>query len=202
MYSKGSIPIEFIDSLEEKQHLMLFYEDPEYARLLEFWFLKRGLERGETCIYATDEDSGSVVLGLQRYGISLDDFLLKKVQVFYIRPFSGTTEEILLECRKEVSKILLEVKRPFRIVSRIVSDVATIQGISAELEMEKITHDCFDDLGGTIMCPYDVSKIEKSKRLKWVQALYSYHHAVIYIPKIGEGGVICPISPSSRMDLE
>lgn len=202
MYTESSIPIEFIDSLEEKQHLMLFYDDSEYARLLEFWFLKRGLELGETCIYATDEDSGSIVLGLLRYGFSLDDFLLKRVQVFYIRPISGTTEEILLECKKEVTRILSKVKRPFRIVSRIVSDVTTIQGISAELELEKITQECFDDLGGTIMCPYNISKIEKSRRLKWVQALYSYHHAVIYIPKVGECGVIRHASSTTKTDLE
>jgi len=186
------IPIEFIDSLDEKKHIMLYYDDPEYARLVEFRFLKNGLARGESCVYATDEDSGSIVLSLLRYGIPLDSFLSKKIQVFYIPPVSGTTEEILSHCKKQAHRILSDVKKPFRIVSRIVSDVSTEQGISAELEMEKCIHDCFEDFGGMLMCPYRISSIEKKNRLEWIQTLYSRHHAVIYLPEIGEGGVICP----------
>ena len=185
-------PIEFIGSLDEKKHLMLYYEDAEYAKLIEFLFLKQGLERGESCIYATDEDSGSVVLSLLRYGIPLECFLTKKIQVFDIPPVSGTTEEILLHCKKQATRILSDVKKPFRMISRIVSDISTEQGMAAELEMEKIVHGCFEDFGGMLMCPYHISSIEKENRLEWVQSLYSQHDAVIYIPKIGESGVICP----------
>jgi hypothetical protein len=88
--------------------------------------------------------------------------------------------------------MLADLKEPFRIVSRIVSDVSTEQGIMAELEIEKCVHGCFEEFGGMIMCPYDISTIEKKNRLEWVQTLYSHHHAVIYLPKIGESGVICP----------
>ena len=186
------VPIEFIDSLDEKKHIMLYYDDPECARLVEFRFLKNGLARGESCIYATDEDSGSVVLSLLRYGIPLESFLSKKIQVFHIPPVSGTTEEILSHCKKQANRILFDVKKPFRVISRIVSDVSTEQGMSAELEMEKMIHACFEDFGGMLMCPYHISSIEKKNRLEWIQSLYSQHHAVIYLPKMAESGVICP----------
>ena len=192
MYCTTSIPIKYIESLEVRQHLMLFYEDPEYARLIEFLFLKHGLESHEDCIYATDEDSGMIVLRLLRYGIPLDAFLSKKIQVFQLRPISGKPDQMLTECKKEVTRILSGIRRPFRMVSRIVSDVTTIDGMSVELDLERCVHECFDDFGGTLMCPYDISMIEKTKKLEWVNALYSTHHAVIYIPKNGEGGVICP----------
>lgn len=174
---------------------MLFYEDMEYARLIEFLFIKRGLEKGENCVYATHEDSGSIVIKLLGYGIPFDAFLSKKIQVLQIRPISGKHEEMIAECKKEIIKLQEGLKRPFRIVSRIISDVSTIEGISAEIELEQLTHDCFDDLGGSIMCPYDISKIEKTRKLEWIKDLYSSHHAIIYIPKYGEGGVICPITP-------
>ena len=189
---RTAVPIEFIDSLEEKKHIMLYYDDLEYARLVEFRFLKNGLSKGESCIYATGEDSGQIVLSLLRYGIPLESFLSKKIQVFYIPPVSGTTEEILSHCKKQANRILSDVRKPFRIVSRIVSDVSTVQGISAELEMEKCIHGCFEDFGGMLMCPYNISSIEKKNRLEWIQSLYSQHHAVIYLPEVGEGGVICP----------
>ena len=187
-----AIAMKFINSLEEKKHLMLFYEDPESAKLIEFLFIKQGLDSGESCIYATGEDSGSIVLSLLRYGIPLESFLTKKIQVFHIPSISGTSEEILLHCKKQITKMLADLKKPFRIVSRIVSDVSTEQGIMAELEIEKCVHGCFKEFGGSIMCPYDISLIEKKNRMEWVQSLYSQHHAVIYLPKIGESGVICP----------
>jgi hypothetical protein len=192
-----AIPMKFISSLEEKKHLMLFYEDPESAKLLEFLFLKQGLDSGESCIYATGEDSGSIVLSLLRYGIPPEAFFTKKIQVLHIPPVSGTSEEIVVHCKKQITKMLADLKKPFRIVSRIVSDVSTEQGIMAELEIEKCVHRCFEDFGGMIMCPYDISSIEKKNRLEWVQSLYSQHHAVIYLPKIGESGVICPFQIES-----
>ena len=191
MANPSSTPLRFLDSLEEKQHIMLLYEDPEYARLIEFRFIKRGLEFGEDCVYATSADSGSIVLMLQRYGIPLDAFLTKKIRVFQIKPFSGTYEEIILNCKQEIKKILSQVRTPFRMVARIVPDVSTITGITAELEIERLGQDCFGELGGTVMCPYDISEIEKTQRLEWVNSLYRSHHAVIYLPRIGEGGVIC-----------
>ena len=192
MSSTTSIPIKFIDSLEEKQHIMLLYEDPQYARIIEFVFIKRGLERGEECIYATPDDTGSTVLMLQRYGIPLDAFLAKKIRVFQIKPSSGTHDEIVLNCKQEIQRILADVKIPFRSVLRIVTDVSTVNGISVEIEMEKLAQDCFEELGGTIMCPYDISEIEKTKKNAWIKSLYSNHHTIIYLPKYGEGWVFSP----------
>jgi len=100
---------------------------------------------------------------LQRYGIPLDAFLTKKVRVFQVKPSSGTHEEMILNCKQEIQQILLDVKIPFRAVIRIVSDVSTLDEISAEFEMERLGQDCFNEFGGTIMCPYDLSEIEKTK---------------------------------------
>jgi len=190
-YQTGSIPIKYVSMLDEKRHIALFYEDKEYARLIEFWFLKIGLERGEDCIYATDEDSGSIVIKLLSYGISLDHFLSKRIRVYQISTITGDLETMLVSCKKEINRILTGVRSPYRIVARIVSDVSTIQGMSAEAELENLTHECFENFGGTIMCPYDFSKIEVTKKAEWIKSLYSSHHAVIYVPKSGEGGVIC-----------
>jgi hypothetical protein len=79
------IPFRYIDSLEDKQHIALFYDDPEYARLIEFRFIKNGLLKGEQCVYATEEDSGSIVLKFLNYGIPLSYFLSRKLRVIQIR---------------------------------------------------------------------------------------------------------------------
>jgi len=190
-YDTTPAPFRYIDSLEEKQHIVLFYDDPEYARLIEFRFIKNGLLSGERCIYATEDDSGPIILKFLNYGIPLEYFLSKKIRMIQIRNACGKHDEIVEKSKKELQKIREGLVPPFRIVSRIVPDVSTADGISAELELEKLVHHSFDDFCGSLMCPYDISGIEKTKRKQWLEELRLYHHICIYAPKFGQGGVFC-----------
>jgi len=189
MHDLAPIPFKYIDSLEPRQHIALFYEELEYARLIEFRFIKHGLEIGEHCVYATEEDSGTIVLKMLNYGIPLKYFKSGQLKVHQIHHTCGGYDEIMKKCRRDVDMILSNLIPPFRIVSRIVQDVSTIDGISVELELECSTHDKFDEFGGSLICPYDISEIESSKRKQWMEELRASHHAIIYAPKFGEGGV-------------
>jgi len=193
MYELAPIPFKYIDSLEPKQHIALFYEESEYARLIEFRFIKHGLEIGERCVYATEEDSGSIVLKMLNYGIPLQYFQSGRLKVHQIHRTCGGPDEIMKKCKKDIGMILSELIPPFRIVSRIVQDVSTTDGMSVELELECVTHNKFEEFGGSLICPYDMSGIESSKRKQWMAELRANHHAVIYAPKFGEGGVFCAL---------
>jgi len=186
------IPFRYIDALEEKQHIALFYDDPEYARLIEFRFIKNGLLKGEQCVYATEEDSGSIVLKFLNYGIPLHYFQTGKLRVMQMRESCGERDEILKKCKKDIEEMRQSLLPPFRIVSRIVPNVSTPEGISIELELEKLVHRHFEDFCGSLMCPYDISGIEKTKRKQWLEDLRLSHHVCIYAPKFGQGGVFCP----------
>ncbi|CUR52106.1 protein of unknown function [Nitrosotalea devaniterrae] len=191
VYDTISAPIRYVDSLEKKQHILLFYEDQEYARIIEFRFIKNGLDSQENCIYVTDEDSGQVVLKFLSYGIPLHYFQSGKLQVIQIRNMFTDKNEITSRSKKDAEMILGQLIPPFRIVGRIVPNVSTINGMSVELEFERKTHDCFEESRGSIMCTYDLSKIEKTQRKKWMEDLRQNHHATIYATKFGEGGVFC-----------
>jgi MEDS: MEthanogen/methylotroph, DcmR Sensory domain len=193
MYDLTPVPFKYVDSLEPKQHIALFYEESEYARLIEFRFIKHGLEIGEHCVYATEEDSGSIVLKMLNYGIPLRYFQSRRLRVYQIHRTCGGHDEIMKRCKRDVEMITSDLIPPFRIVSRIVPDVSTTDGMSVELELECTVHDRFDDFGGSLICPYDMSKIESSKRKQWMEELRANHHAVIYAPKFGEGGVFCAL---------
>ena len=65
--------------------------------------------------------------------------------------------------------------------------------MSVELELECATHDKFEDFGGSLICPYNISGMESSKRKQWMEELRVNHHAVIYTPRFGEGGVFCAL---------
>ena len=182
-------PIDYVDNLTSSKHILLLYEDLEHAKMIMFRFIKNGLISGEECVYTTEEDSGSIVIKMLSYGIPLKYFQSKQLRVLQINNRSGSQDEILENCRRDLAMIQMSLKTPFRIVSRIVPNVDTIERISAELKIERDVQSQFDDLGGFIMCPYDISKIEPSKRKHWLDNLRENHHAVIYVPKSGYSGV-------------
>ena len=183
-------PLEFVDSLDEsRKHIALFYDDPEYARFVEFRFLKNGLVKGEHCVYATEEDSGSIVLKMLHYGIPLEYFETKKLLVYQIHSYHDSHEELTNRCKRDAEMMLFALPPPFRIAGRIVPDISTAAGMLLELEFERKTHTCFDDLGGSVMCRYDLSKIEKTRRKEWLAELRENHHDVIYVPLSEKGGV-------------
>lgn len=192
VYETPSIPFRYVDSLEQKQHILLLYEDMEYAKMIEFRFLKNGLANGENCIYVTHEDSGSIVLKFLNYGIPLQYFQNGKLKVIQIRENCGNGQQMLDQSKEDIELILVNLIPPYRIVGRIVPNISTIDGMTVQLELENKTHSCFDDFRGSIMCTYDMSKIEKTKRKIWMGELRQTHHTVIHATKFGEGGVLCP----------
>ena len=183
------MPISFVDSLDSKMHMLLLYEDPEFAKLIEFRFIRNGLKNGENCIYASAEDSGLIVIKMLSYGIPLKYFQSKQLRVFQIKNRAGSKETILQSCRDDAKRIMSDLKPPYRIVTRIVPNVDTNEGICAELELERHLHKTFDEFGGSLLCPYDISKIEEKNREKWIEELRKNHHAEICVSKTGQGRI-------------
>ncbi len=181
---------EFICTLENKKHILLLYDDQDYAKQIEFEFLKKGLEKEQHCIYATEEDPGYIMLKMINYGIPIDYFKRKNlIRVFQMpSPFGGDCGG-LEGCKNNIATILAESKPPFRIVARAVPDVSTHEGMSTELELEQDFHSTFDDFGGSIICPYDITKIEPSSRKKWIAGLLRNHHNLLYVSKSEKSGV-------------
>ena len=192
IYETSSIPFRYVDLLEQKQHILLLYEDIEYAKMIEFRFIKNGLANGENCIYVTSEDSGSIVLKFLNYGIPIQYFQNGKLKVIQMHENCGNVQQMLDQSRKDIERVFANLIPPYRVVGRIVPNISTVDGMTAQLDLENKTHSCFDDFRGSIMCTYDMSKIERTKRKTWMDELRQTHHAIIHATKFGEGGVLCP----------
>ena len=192
IYQTTSTPLEYIDSLKQKQHILLLHEDLEYAKILEFRFIKNGLAADENCVYLTHEDSGSIVLQMLSYGIPMKYFSSGKMRIIQMKEPHVDCDQMLLKYSKDLDLMLGSILPPFRIVGRIVPKVDNTEGILIELELEKHFHKSFDDCRGSVMCVYDMSAIEKMQRKKWIEMLYETHHVVIHATKFGEGRVIYP----------
>jgi|SRR5579885_171247 hypothetical protein len=180
-YDRNENLIRFIDSLDGKKHIGLIYDDPDFAKLLKFRFIKNGLQNGENCIYVTDEDSGKVVVDMITYGIPIRYFQTNKIIVYHQNGAGKTRQEIQENTDKNMEIVRSSLVPPFRIVGRLVPNIGNVDGITVQMDLEKKTHQHYHDFGGIVMCSYDMSKIEKTKRKKWIEELYRNHHHVIKI---------------------
>lgn len=123
--------------------------------------------------------------------MDVENYLKKKLlHVYQLHDLKNDPDGIKAACQKNTKMILADSKPPLRIVARIIQDVGTSEGIQAELELEEKTHQKFDDVGGILVCPYDVNEIEPRNRKEWVARLYENHHKVIYARGSSGGAVL------------
>lgn len=180
---------EFITHESDKKHIALLYDNQEDALDLEFQFIRNGLKKNENCIYATEEDPGFIILKMINYGIPYE-YLKKLFHVYRMpHPFNDPSGP-LAGCENIKKMLFTDLKSPFRIVARLVSNIADMDGIKLEMMKEHETHEKFAEFDGTLMCSYDISKIEQSKRKEWLSQIHENHHAVIYLPKTGQRGIL------------
>ena len=50
-------PLKFLDTIVDFKHIVLFYEQPESGRMIQFRFIRNGLLKGQHCIYTTHKDT-------------------------------------------------------------------------------------------------------------------------------------------------
>ncbi len=186
--TQESIPLKYVDSLSDKKHLVLLYDDEDYAHQIEFEFLKKGLMTGDSCIYATEMDPGLVMLKMINRGIPVRQFLKKNLHVYQIPRLTDETETMIKYARKLLKKILSSASPPYRIVARIIADIGTPEGILAEMKIEREFHSDFSTFDGCVVCPYDISKLQLHRESKWIKYLFETHHATIYALKSNQGG--------------
>jgi hypothetical protein len=160
------------------------------AKLMMFRFIKNGLLDGQYGIYVSDENPADSVIGMLKFGIPVQYFENKKMHVYHVCNRCAYSEEFCENTKRDLINILSKMNLPYRVVGRLIPSIDTKKGMALEMELEKATHENFDDFDGSIMCPYDVSKIEQSRKEKWLQELKENHHDVIYVPNLGHGRVL------------
>ncbi|HKX96312.1 MAG TPA: MEDS domain-containing protein [Candidatus Nitrosocosmicus sp.] len=174
-------PLTFVDQLEKNKHIMLLYDDQKYA----FWIIARfflnGLNNGESCIFFTSDDPNAVENRLNREGIDVryykNNNLLRIYTIEIPDDNKRDTLRVLKHIRKDATK---GMKPPYRFAGRTITDTETKEGMRHGIILEEVGHENFDSFNNSQMCFYDISKIEKSMRPKWIQDLLKAHHCVIY----------------------
>src|SRR5918911_3096418 len=71
-------PLNFVHQIEEGKHIVLFYEELEYAKMISFQFIKSGLVNEKDCSYLSEEEIESVKREMSDSGVAVKKFTKNK----------------------------------------------------------------------------------------------------------------------------
>ena len=185
------VPLKFVNSLDTNKHILLLYNDPEYAKRIEFQFIGNGLAKGEHCVYATEEDPAFIKEKMEEHGIKVRSFLDKGLLHIYqpLDPFSHK-EGALAGTKSNLEMILKDSEPPYRMVTMLIPDTGTTEAMYVHIKIEKEFHDNFANFNGSMMCPYNIKKLEQNKNHDWIRELLNSHHSAIYAQSFEKGVVL------------
>jgi hypothetical protein len=187
----NNYPLRFIDTIDQgssNRHIVLLYEDPEYARMIEFQFVKNGLLKEEHCIITTFEDNIQVIKNeIEDSNIDVEVFKKKNLLHIYQIPCPMNHPEGELKGMEDIrNRIFTGLKPPYRIVSR-APEIKTKQQIESDIIIQRTVHFTYGNFPGSVICSYPVDKIEPKMHGKWLVDILQNHHAAIFAPILGEG---------------
>jgi hypothetical protein len=174
-------PIKFLDRMERNNHIVLLYDNEEYADLVISRYLLNGLQKGESCIFFTADKSEIIEERLSAEGIDVDSYKqTNSLRIFRIERSDADKFDALgtlKHIREEATK---GMKPPYRFVGRTIMDTGSKEGMKLGLVVEKTGHEHFEEFDNSQLCYYNISGIEQSKRNEWISELLKNHHQVIY----------------------
>jgi len=174
-------PIKFLDRMERNNHIVLLYDNEEYADLVISRYLLNGLQKGESCIFFTADKPEIIEERLSAEGIDVDSYKqTNSLRIFRIERSDADKFDALgtlKHIREEATK---GMKPPYRFVGRTIMDTGSKEGMKLGLVVEKTGHEQFEEFDNSQLCYYNISGIEQSKRNEWISELLKNHHHVIY----------------------
>lgn len=174
-------PIKFLDRMERNNHIVLLYDNEEYADLVISRYLLNGLQKGESCIFFTADKPEIIEERLSAEGIDVDSYKqTNSLRIFRIERSDADKFDALgtlKHIREEATK---GMKPPYRFVGRTIMDTGSKEGMKLGLVVEKTGHEHFEEFDNSQLCYYNISGIEQSRRNEWISELLKNHHHVIY----------------------
>lgn len=174
-------PIKFLDRMERNNHIVLLYDNEEYADLVISRYLLNGLQKGESCIFFTADKPEIIEERLSAEGIDVDSYKqTNSLRIFRIERSDADKFDALRTLKHIREEATKGMKPPYRFVGRTIMDTGTKEGMKLGLVVEKTGHEHFEEFDNSQLCYYNISGIEQSKRNEWISELLKNHHHVIY----------------------
>jgi hypothetical protein len=203
--------IEFLDNpnSDDFKHIVLFYEEPEYARLIQIRFLNNGLGRGEMCVYSAsdDEDLRLTHIAMQEQGIDVAKYSERGILQFHIRSPKIIDPESYKAARLEFQQLIENTfmaapnhdnSMPDRLrgvgsidAFAFVNKITVFSHQSAASRQLMVEHYFQSESGksypGMWMCKYQMDDIIESMSEDFMKQLLDTHDAVLYLRQFQNG---------------
>jgi MEDS: MEthanogen/methylotroph, DcmR Sensory domain len=191
-FNKANIdqPLDFLDDLRGRKHIALFYEEPEYARMVEYHFIKNGLLKEEHCIYTTHEnDIRFIEDGMSDFGIDVKAFQARDLlHICKITDPRDDPQGLAQGIENLRTKLVSQLRPPIRIVSSpFIRKIENDQEKVANMFVERTVHKSIKRYYGHLICKYHVDDIQSAMEGNWMQHHLRHHHGVIFVLKRGKG---------------
>ncbi|MDQ6722801.1 MAG: MEDS domain-containing protein [Thermoproteota archaeon] len=184
-------PLKFIDTLESSKHIVLYYENPKFGKKIEFRFIRNGLLKGESCIFATrEEDIDFIKFEMTNDSINVANYTKRGLlKIFKLPDIMKHPDGVMRGAEEAMDKMFTGLIPPFRLVMRMTDKVNTEEQIIANLVLEQKYHFNFDKFDGLVLCTYDINEIPINTHGKWVEIILKNHHSAIFATGIIEEGI-------------
>jgi hypothetical protein len=193
-------PLKFVRNVRRGKHIVLFYEEAEYARMLLFEFLNSGLTQKERCSYISEEGTESVKREMYDAGISTHEFLNNGQLLVHQIPNLADHPHISPLELERLSQLALQPGtkknggQPDRLVLKCIFKINTQQQIRSNLKWERDYRDRdLKRLHGTMICTYPVNNIlftisdSIGDYGKWMGSILELYDGVIFARKLWRG---------------
>jgi len=189
-------PINFVRKVKHGKHIVLFYEEPEYARIILFEFIKSGLSQTERCIYVSEEDKEIVKREMSDAGINVDQFTKSDLLSIHQIPKLAAPQipQISLERLAQITvHPWTKEDKPERVVLRSIFKTDTEEQIRSNLKWERdYRYRNLKGLRGTMICTYPVNNIiptisDSGNYGKWMNDLLEIYDGVIFARNFWKG---------------
>ena len=188
-------PLNFVKKIRQGKHIVLFYEEKEYARLILFEFLKNGLLNKERCVYISEENVEAAGREMSDAGINTEEFI--KHGLLFVHQVPNLAEYSNNTALEKLSQFALHPwtkdGRPDRLVLSIFK-TDTQEQIRSNLEWERqFRAKDLKLLQGTMICTYPVSNIiptisdSEGDYGRWMSDLLELYDGVIFARKLWRG---------------
>lgn len=205
----------FIDNLDPSlKHMVMFYEEPEYARLVQIRFLNHGLRNGECCVYVAPDDD-LIRPEMMDWGIDVGNYEKQGLLQFH-------TQQLFMNGIESYERTVSELQKTvrdtfFAAQGKSTSTLPRVRGIGSTfrdtfiakegennsnknnnsnraqmLAIQPLVERLIQSRGsgeleGVWMCTYQVDSISEALNKEWMAQVLDSHEAALLLPKLSNG---------------
>ncbi|GAB3663318.1 MEDS domain-containing protein [Halopiger thermotolerans] len=154
-------PVEQVEGEFCNDHFALIYDSPEDQFAAVVPFLRQGLERGERCVYVTDEGSVDEVRAALRDGgidvasaVESGSLVIETFQDTYLRSGTFDVDDMISFYGDVIDEVNAEYEG-FRLAAEMTWILESDVSVEDTMTYESKVNELFDDEDAVAVCQYD-----------------------------------------------